>query len=71
MSTVPEAIMARYLDMDVAALAFIANHAAGLGPSLAHADVLECGEQYKQSSMELISQLISVWQAGDDVSCPC
>ncbi len=66
MSTVPEAIMGRFLNMDVAAMAFISNPAAGLGPLLSHADVLVCGEQNTQSSVELISQLIATWQSGEE-----
>lgn len=66
MSTVPEAIMGRFLNMDVAALAFIANRAAGLGPLLSHADVLACGGQHSQASTELIRQLILAWQSVEE-----
>ena len=41
MSTVPEAIMARFLGMRVAAVAFVANYAAGMTKDkLSHKDVL-------------------------------
>jgi purine-nucleoside phosphorylase len=63
MSTVPEAIMARYLGMQVAAVAFIANRAAGLGPAVSHQAVLACGSDHAHQFPRLVSQFINAWQA--------
>jgi purine-nucleoside phosphorylase len=63
MSTVPEAIMARSLGMEVAALALIANHAAGRGAGpIGHHDVLACGERAAAVAGELLSTLVQCWQ---------
>lgn len=59
MSTVHETIMARYLDMKVTAIAFIANYAAGKDSSeLSHDDVLACSARYASFFPAIISQLI-------------
>jgi purine-nucleoside phosphorylase len=64
MSTVPEAIMARYLGMQVAAIAFIANTAAGLtSAALSHQDVLACSSEHAQLFPCLVGHLIDTWQA--------
>ena len=62
MSTVPEAIMARYLGMQVAAVAFVANYAAGLGPAVSHEDVLNCGVEHAHSFPTLIRLFVEAWQ---------
>jgi len=62
MSIVPEAIMARYLGMQVAAVAFVANYAAGLGPAVSHEDVLNCGVEHAHSFAALIRLFVDAWQ---------
>lgn len=63
MSTIPEAIMARYLGMQVAAVAFVANYAAGLSPfAVSHKDVLECGAEHAHLFPFLIRLFIEAWQ---------
>jgi purine-nucleoside phosphorylase len=63
MSTVHEAIMARYLDMSVAGVAFITNCAAGLGPAtLSHEDVLACGKQHARHFPLLVDHLLDAWR---------
>lgn len=69
MSTVPEAIMARYLGMQVAAVAFVANCAAGLSPTaLTHQEVLACGSQHAHLFPRLVAQFIAAWQVVNAVS---
>ncbi len=64
MSTVPEAIMARYLGLEVAGLSFIANAAAGLsaGP-LRHEDVLAGGRRAQEPFCLLARALLRCWTA--------
>jgi len=63
MSTVPEAIMARYLGMQVAAVAFVANCAAGLDPvAISHQDVLDCGAQHAHLFPSLVRLFVEAWQ---------
>ena len=69
MSTVPEAIMARYLGMQVAAVAFVANYAAGLSPlAVSHQDVLDCGAQHAHLFPDLIRLIVEAWQELDTES---
>ena len=69
MSTVPEAIMARYLGMQVAAVALITNHAAGLNPAaLTHQEVLACGSQQAHLFPRLIAQFVASWQGVNAIS---
>jgi purine-nucleoside phosphorylase len=64
MSTVPEAIMGRFLDMQVAAVAFVANYAAGMtADKLSHDDVLLCSSQHARLFPLLIKLIIDTWQA--------
>lgn len=63
MSTVPEVIMARYLGLQVAAVAFISNLAAGLsGVVLSHDDVLQCGAEHSFHFPLLVRNFIDAWQ---------
>lgn len=64
MSTVPEAIMARFLGMQVAAVAFVANHAAGTTEEkLSHQDVLARSAQHAGLFPLLLKLMIETWQA--------
>lgn len=59
MSTVPEVIQARYLDMEVLGLSTITNPAAGLGAEpLDHEDVLEVGRQVKRELSNLVQLIV-------------
>lgn len=63
MSTVHETIMARYLGVEVAAVAFVSNLAAGTSQeTVSHADVLECGRQHADDFPALVSLLVSIWE---------
>jgi len=63
MSTVPEAIMGKYLGMKVTGLSFISNAAAGLAPApLNHAEVLEAGRRGAENFSSLIRRLIVDWR---------
>lgn len=62
MSTVPEAIMGKYLGMEVAGLSLIANAAAGLAPGpLDHAEVLEASRRGAASMARLVRGLAALW----------
>jgi purine-nucleoside phosphorylase len=62
MSTVPEAIMAGYLGMEVVALSFIANRAAGLeARKLTHLEVLQAGEEGAENLGQLLTELVRLW----------
>jgi purine-nucleoside phosphorylase len=64
MSTVPEAIFARYLGMDVGGFSLITNFAAGLGhESLDHAEVVEIGRQAADRMKALVARLVQWWLA--------
>lgn len=63
MSTVHEAIMARYLEMTVAAVAFISNPAAGIASGkLSHEDVLACSHEHASRFPYLVASVIHAWQ---------
>lgn len=63
MSTVPEVIMARYLGMQVAAVAFVSNLAAGLASgALSHEEVLNCGAEHSFLFPVLIRNFVDAWQ---------
>lgn len=63
MSTVPEAIMGACLGMEVVGLSLIANLAAGLvDQSLDHQEVLRTGDRRTGAFVQLIRQLIRLWQ---------
>jgi len=62
MSTVPEAIMGRYLQMEVVALSCIANAAAGLSAvPLSHDDVLASGHRAAAQLVSLVHRLFVLW----------
>lgn len=63
MSMVHEAIMARFLRMEVAGLALITNHAAGLAAGrLDHRDVLARGDSSRCQARQLVDQIVSLWK---------
>jgi len=67
MSTVPEAIMGKYLGMEVAGLSFVSNAAAGLATSpLTHAEVLEAGRRGAEHFSSLVRRLLLQWQKKGD-----
>lgn len=62
MSTIPEAIMAHTLDLDVVGISLIANAAAGISSAtLSHEDVLAQGRSAALKFPTLVSQLFSSW----------
>ncbi len=62
MSTIPEAIMARYLGLDLVALSYISNLAAGKSiVALDHQDVLAGGSRAAAELEILLPQLFSLW----------
>jgi len=59
MSTVPEVIQARYLDMPVLGISTITNPATGLSPApLAHEDVLEVGRRVQDQLQRLVRAIM-------------
>lgn len=63
MSTVPEAIMGRYLGMEVVGVSLIANLAAGLSPGpLSHDEILRAGSDGTGRLLALGLRLMSLWQ---------
>lgn len=62
MSTVPEAIMAQYLGLEVAGLALVANAAAGLSKTpLDHREVLDAGRRGARQFQRLVRHLVPPW----------
>lgn len=62
MSTIPEAILARYLGLEVVALSFVSNPAAGLNPAaLDHQDVLAAGAAGAKAFALLARCLVTLW----------
>jgi len=62
MSTVPEAIMGRYLRMEVVGLSCISNAAAGLSSTpLSHEDVLASGRRAATHLVPLVRRLFALW----------
>lgn len=62
MSTVPEAIVGKYLDMEIAGLSLISNQAAGLSAApLDHADVLAVGRSGAARMSRLVRHLAASW----------
>ena len=63
MSTVHEAIMARYYGMEVAGFSFLSNQAAGCGPSqLDHKEVISAGKHGVEQLVKLLPEVIRQWQ---------
>jgi purine-nucleoside phosphorylase len=63
MSTIPEAIMGKYLGMEVAGLSLISNHAAGLATEpLDHREVLTAGYRGAAAFVRLVRLLLTVWR---------
>ena len=64
MSTVPEALMARYCGMKVAAISCITNRAAGLGAGkLSHAEVLQAGQANAANAERLFKRFAALRDA--------
>lgn len=62
MSIVPEAIMGKYLKMEVVGLSLISNQAAGLAPApLDHAEVLAVGRRGAAGIIRLVRHLAASW----------
>lgn len=65
MSTVPEAIVARFLGLRVAAVSCITNFAAGRSKGLlSHAEVLSTGEKAKAAAEKLLSAFVTEYAQG-------
>jgi purine-nucleoside phosphorylase len=58
MSTVLEAIAARHLGAEVAGVSLVTNLAAGLGPELSHAEVLEAGRASADRLLTLVGGIV-------------
>lgn len=64
MSTIPEAILAHYLGLEVVALSLVSNVAAGRNTlALAHADVLAAGVAGASAMAKLARRLTALWLA--------
>ena len=67
MSTVPEAIQARALDLETCALSCLTNWAAGVSASpLEHEDVLDVGRQAAGALASLLEAVAPGLAAGSD-----
>ncbi|MBI5440450.1 MAG: purine-nucleoside phosphorylase [Deltaproteobacteria bacterium] len=63
MSTVPEAVWARYLGLDVLAWGRVANPAAGLSPApLKHSDVVERMAERPEEAKAVVEESILAWK---------
>src|SRR5678816_891891 len=59
MSTVPEAIVARHMDMEVLGISCITNMAAGISDQpIDHAEVMETGNRVRETFAELLRRVI-------------
>ncbi len=62
MSTVPEAIVAKTLHLDLITLSFVANQAAGkCSQPLTHQDVLDSAERAQHKAIDIVGQLFACW----------
>lgn len=63
MSTIPEAIVAKRYGLQVKAVSFIANPAAGKsgGTPLDHTDVLRSGQRHAAGFQTLLTEVLSSW----------
>ena len=60
MSTVPEAIVARHMGMNILGISCITNMAAGISEQpINHEEVMETGEQVRETFTQLLSRVIS------------
>jgi purine-nucleoside phosphorylase len=60
MSTVPEAIVARYLGLQVCGISVVTNKASGLGlGELDHSEVVETGKKAEHRLQRLLTELTS------------
>jgi purine-nucleoside phosphorylase len=63
MSTVPEAVWARHLEMDVLAWGRVANPAAGLSSApLEHREVVERMGEHPEEAEAVLEECVSVWR---------
>ena len=59
MSTVPEAIVARHMGMEVVGISCITNMAAGLSnEKINHEEVVETGKQVRETFTRLLRRLV-------------
>ena len=59
MSTVPEAIVARHMDMEVLGISCITNMAAGIGDEpIDHAEVMAIGDRVRDTFTELLRRVV-------------
>jgi len=61
MSTIPEAIVAKRYGLEVAAISYISNLAAGKGEMLDHEDVLASGSSAAEQLEMLLAALFETW----------
>jgi purine-nucleoside phosphorylase len=66
MSTIPEAILSHYLGLEVVALSFVANAAAGQSSTtLDHQEVLAAGAAGAEAFALLVRHLAALWAAAE------